>query len=70
MSIKLSAKNDALMIEFFKKILAAYKSGNMTEDSAANNLAHLFSAALQDNEGEVVSWVSKPEIFESLLKRD
>ncbi|RWH69725.1 hypothetical protein [Mesorhizobium sp.] len=53
-------KLDALLGD----LLDSYKSGEFTKAQVVGALAHVFTAGVIDNEGEVKAWLEKPEVLQ------
>ncbi|MGO6887354.1 hypothetical protein [Rhizobium johnstonii] len=51
---------DALLGEF----LDLYKTGGFNKGEVVGALAHLFTAAAIDNDGEVKAWIEKPDVLQ------
>ena len=51
MSLELSEKDHHTLDEYLNKILDAYKNDEMNQLEARSELAHVISAAAQDNAG-------------------
>ena len=68
MAIELSNDDHKKLDELLGKVLDAYQGGAVSRDAAIGAIAHLVAAAAQDNDGEVKSWVQKPEVYERWKK--
>lgn len=68
MSLKLTEADHRGLDKMLGTILDAFKNGDVSRSAAIGALAHVFTAAAIDNEGEVDSWLNKPEIIENWKK--
>ncbi len=58
MAFKLTKKDHKQLDAFLGEVLDDYKSGNQTRGQAIGALAHVFTAGVIDNEGEVKAWLT------------
>jgi hypothetical protein len=63
LAIKLSNADHKKLDALLKGILDAHASGEATQSEAISALAHVFTAAAIDNEGEVRSWLERPGVL-------
>jgi hypothetical protein len=61
LSFNLSNKDHRRLDEMLGAIIDAHTNGEVSRSEAIGALAHVFTAAMIDNEGEVLSWL-KPEV--------
>jgi hypothetical protein len=63
MAINLSTKDHAKLDQLIKQVLDWHKNGSISDSQALGVIAHVFTAAAIDNEGEVHSWLHDPEVL-------
>ena len=61
MTFNLNESGHKKLDDFLGTMLDGYKSGEFSKNDVIGALAHVFTAAMIDNEGEVISWIEKPE---------
>ncbi len=61
MPINLSNKDHKDLDKLLEAILTWHVKGEVSTKDAIAVLAHVFTAAAKDNEGEVDSWLNKPD---------
>ncbi len=69
MAIILSEKNHDELDKFIGTILDLYAGGEVSKVNATEVLANVFTWAAVDNETEVISWISNPEILSNWKSR-
>jgi hypothetical protein len=68
MPIGLEAPDHRALDTLLEAILEAHASGRVSLSQARSALAHVFTAAAIQNEGEVRAWL-KPETFKAWMKQ-
>lgn len=65
---RLPDKDHRIMDEFLSRVLDAYKSGEITKDSAIGGLAHIMAALDKGNTSEAINWFKQEGV--SFFKHD
>ncbi|MQX37891.1 hypothetical protein [Roseospira navarrensis] len=63
MAIELNETDHKGLDNFLSQVLDWHASGEIDKLSAVGVIAHVFTAAAIDNEGEVKGWLNKPEVL-------
>jgi len=64
MAFDLSNSQHRKLDAFLGDLLDGYKNGDFTKAEVIGALAHVFTAGVIDNEGEVKAWLEKPEVLQ------
>ena len=65
MAFELSSAQHKKLDEFLGGMLDGYKSGAFSKSEVIGALAHVFTAAVIDNEAEVKAWLERPEVLQT-----